>query len=436
MKTVSNIVLALVTCAAPVFATASSTITIASPASNSTVGVPFVLSAAASPCSSQLVSAMGYSLDAGNTTVVYAASINTQVTAPTGSHTLHVKSWGSQGAGCVTDVPIMVSSSAAPALFTDLTVTQPSAGSKLVSPFALAATETQCQSQAVSAMGYSIDDSSNTTIVYGAALNVQAVSPTGAHTIHVKSWGNRGSSCVSNVAVNVVPSPTSTLPSSAMAVKAIQTLTNWQANADSATGTSGGTSGLTNLVNALMPSGLGRAFVANYTNYEGVRFHVSFGADTSATNFLYDGWFYLPNPSSNISNLEFDMNQVMANGQTVIFGFQCDHWSKTWDYTANAGTPQKFNDVWLHSTAPCDVQTWATNTWHHVQIAYSRDAAGNATYKSVWLDNVEQDLNVTVPDAFVLGWSPTLLTNFQIDGMTPTPGTATVYVDNLTIYRW
>jgi len=436
MKTLSHIALALVTCAAPVFATAASTITVASPVSNSTVGVPFVLSATANPCSSQLVSAMGYSLDAGNTTVVNAASINTQVTAPTGSHTLHVKSWGNQGAGCVTDVPIMVSSSAAPALFTDLTVTQPSAGSKLVSPFALSATETQCQSQPVSAMGYSIDDSSNTTIVYGAALNIQAVSPTGPHTIHVKSWGNRGSSCVSNVAVNVVPSPTSTLPSSTMAVKAIQTLTNWQANADSGTGTSGGTSGLTNLVNALMPSGMGRAFVANYTNYEGVRFHVSFGADTSATNFLYDGWFYLPAPSSNIANLEFDMNQVMANGQTVIFGFQCDHWSKTWDYTANAGTPQKFSDVWLHSTAPCDVQTWATNTWHHVQIAYARDAAGNATYKSVWLDNVEQDLNVTVPDAFALGWSPTLLTNFQIDGMTPTPGTATVYMDNLTVYRW
>jgi hypothetical protein len=285
-------------------------------------------------------------------------------------------------------------------------------------------------------MGYSIDDSSNTTIVYGAALNTQAVSPTGPHTIHIKSWGNRGSSCVSNVAVNVVPSPTSTLPSSTMIVKAIQTLTNWQADADSATGTSGGTSGLTNLVNALMPSGMGRAFVANYTNYEGERFHVSFGADTSATNFLYDGWFYLPAPSSNIANLEFDLNQVMANGQTVIFGFQCDHWSKTWDYTANAGTPQKFSDVWLHSTAPCDVQTWATNTWHHVQIAYARDAAGNATYKSVWLDNVEQDLNVTVPDAFALGWSPTLLTNFQVDGMTPTPGTATVYMDNLTVYRW
>jgi len=436
MKALTAFALALFASAVPAFTTAQSTIVVTSPVSGSTVGIPFVVIAAASPCSSQPIAAMGYSLDAGNTTSVFTASVNAQVTASTGSHILHVKSWGNKGAGCDTDVPITVSSSAAASLFTDLTVSQPSSGAKLVSPFALTASETLCESQPIAAMGYSIDDSGNTTIVFGAALSVQAVSPTGAHTLHVKSWGSRGSACVSNVAVNVVPSPTSTLPSSAIAVNAIQTLTNWQAESDAATGTSGGTSGTTNLVNSPTLSGLGREFITNYANYEGERFHTSFGADTSATNFLYDGWFYLPSPSTSISNLEFDMNQVMANGQTVIFGIQCDFWSKTWDYTANAGTPQHFSDVWLHSTAACNVQNWASNTWHHVQLAYSRDAAGNATYQSVWLDNVEQDLNITVPSAFALGWSPTLLTNFQVDGMTAAPATVTAYADKLTVYRW
>ena len=32
------------------------------------------------------------------------------------------------------------------------------------------------------------------------------------------------------------------------------------------------------------------------------------------------------------------MNQTMENGQTVIFGFQCDGYTSTWDYTRNAGT--------------------------------------------------------------------------------------------------
>jgi hypothetical protein len=437
MKALTIFVLALVTSAAPAFTTAQSTIVVTSPVSGSTVGIPFVIAAATSLCSSQPIAAMGYSLDYGDTTFVFAASINAQVTASTGSHILHVKSWGNQGAGCDIDVPIAVSSSAAAGLFTDLIVSQPSSGAKLVSPFALSASETMCQSQLIAAMGYSIDDSSSLTFVYGSALNMQAISPIGAHTIHVKSWGSQGASCVVNIAVNVVPSPVSTLPSGAIAVNAIQTLTNWQAQSDQGAGTTDGTStfGTTNLVNSPTLSGLGRVFTVNYANYGGERFYVSFGADTSATNFLYDGWVYLPSRSTDISALEFDMNQVMANGQTVIFGFQCDNWSNTWDYTGNAGTPQQFSDVWFHSTATCNVQNWATDMWHHVQISYARDD-GNVTYKSVWLDNVEQDLNDTVPSAFAIGWSPTLLTNFQVDGMTDAQGTVAAYVDNLTVYRW
>jgi hypothetical protein len=57
------------------------------------------------------------------------------------------------------------------------------------------------------------------------------------------------------------------------------------------------------------------------------------------------------------------------------------------------------------------------------------------TYKSIWLDNIEQDLYVTVPSAFALGWEPTLLTNFQLDGV-GSSGSSTAYVDNMTIYRW
>jgi hypothetical protein len=126
----------------------------------------------------------------------------------------------------------------------------------------------------------------------------------------------------------------------------------------------------------------------------------------------------------------------MANGQTVIFGFQCDGWTGTWDYTANAGTPEAFVDVWLPSKATCNVQNWTQNAWHHVQITCSRDGSGNVTYRSVWLDNVKQNLNGTVPDAFALGWGSTLRTNFQVDGGTLTESTSTVFVDKLTVYRW
>ncbi|MFP5227490.1 MAG: hypothetical protein ACLGXA_07645 [Acidobacteriota bacterium] len=218
---------------------------------------------------------------------------------------------------------------------------------------------------------------------------------------------------------------------------AIQSLSTWQAAYDTGTsGSTGSASGASHLVGTPSLSGSAREFSTDYSNYGGERYYVSFGQDTEARHFLYDTWVYLDGSVSSVANLEMDMNQVLANGQTVIYGFQCDGWSSTWDYTTNAGTPEKPVDQWLHSDQACNVQAWSQNTWHHVQVAYSRDDAGNVTYQSVWLDGVEQDINVTVPSAFALGWGSTLLTNLQVDGRESTSGTSTLYMDQLTVYRW
>jgi hypothetical protein len=117
-------------------------------------------------------------------------------------------------------------------------------------------------------------------------------------------------------------------------------------------------------------------------------------------------------------------------------GFQCDGWTNTWDYTVNGGSPTVSWDTWLHSYASCNPHAWAPNQWHHVQIYESRDADGWVTYHSVWLDNAEQDLNIRVFSGFALGWSPALLTNFQVDGNQSGSSYAQVYMDNLTVYRW
>jgi len=130
-----------------------------------------------------------------------------------------------------------------------------------------------------------------------------------------------------------------------------------------------------------------------------------------------------------------DMNQVIWNGQTIIYGFQCDGYTNTWDFTKNAGSPKYPVDQWVHSSVPCNPRNWSTGVWHHIQIAYSRDSYGNVTYKYVTFDGAQKWINETVPSAFALGWGSTLLTNFQIDGLGGY-GSATVYVDNLTVSRW
>jgi hypothetical protein len=386
---------------------------------------------------------MGYSFDNSTTTTfIYSTSVAAQVAASTGTHILYVKSWGNQGASCVTNVTITVSPTAVPSSTpsaTNVTVNSPANGASVTSPFSLNASGTQCSSQPISAMGYSLDNSASTTFFNGGSVAASVTSATGAHTLHVKSWGNQGAACDTDLALTVTaPTVVSgpTIPANAVAVKAIQNLTTWQAAFDIGTGGGASSFGVMNLVTAPAVSGSARQFITTYSNYGGERYSARIAADQSTTNFVFDTYIYLASPINDIANIEMDLNQVMPNGQTVIFGFQCDGWSRSWDYTANLGTPTSPNDQWIHSNATCNPQAWAINTWRHVQVSYSRDNSGNVTYKSVWLDGVEQDLNVTTNSAFALGWAPTILTNFQVDGMTALPGTATIYLDNFTLYRW
>ncbi|HUA98376.1 MAG TPA: hypothetical protein VMA34_08625 [Terracidiphilus sp.] len=328
----------------------------------------------------------------------------------------------------------VLATSAVPA-FANVTIVSPASGSEVVSPLQLTASASACSSQPIAAMGYSFDNSAQTTIVNGASINTQLVTTlTGAHTLHVKSWGNQGASCVTSVAIILMPSPTSYVPAYATVFKGVQALPTWLAVND--TGSGGGTSsGVMNVVASPSLTGSARKFATTFTNNGGQRYFATIGANTLVSNFLYDGWVYIGGSSNGIANIEMDMNQVMANGETVIYGFQCDGWSNTWDYTANEGTPTNPSDQWLHTQAPCSPRNWSTNAWHHVQISYSRDQYGTVTYNSVWLDGLEQDLHATVSSAFALGWGSVLLTNFQVDGMGAS-GSSTVYLDNLTVYGW
>ncbi len=315
-----------------------------------------------------------------------------------------------------------------------VSVSSPGNGAYVSSPFTLSADSTTCSSQPVASMGYSLDNSPDTTIVSGTSLQTQISAGTGWHTLHVKSWGPKYASCVTDVSLMVTAGSSSPVPSNAVSVSSIQTLSNWQNQYDTAI-PGGWASGSMNIVSSPSRSGSARGFSMSYGNYGGERFYASFGDDTESTNFFYDTWVYLKGPISGIANLEMDMNQTMPNGQTAIFGFQCDGYSSTWDYTANAGTPQNPVDRWINSNASCNVRSWSANTWHHVQVYYSRDNSGNITYHSVWLDGNQQNINATVNSAFALGWQPSLLTNLQIDGL-GNGGSATVYLDNLTVYRW
>ncbi len=405
-----------------------------SPSTGATVGSPFALSANSTTCLSQPVSAMAYSIDNGSDLLtVNSQTLNAQVGASAGAHTLHVKSWGNHGAGCATSVAVNVTSGGAGSA--GINVSSPFNGEIVNSPFTLAAAASTCLSQPVSAMAYSIDSGSDVLTVNAQSMDAQVMLGAGGHTLHVKSWGDQGAGCLTNIAVTVAVETSSEpyIPSNAVSVSNIQTLSNWKMVNDSAS--NGWSSGDISLVSWPSHTGTTMQTVTNYSNAGGERYWVTFGDDTQATNFVYDAWVYLADTTNSLANVEMDLNQVMPNGQTVIFGFQCDGYSKTWDYTMNAGTPEAPVDEWAHSKQTCDTKSWSQNTWHHVQISYSRNDSGIVTYHDVYFDGIQAPINASVPSAFSLGWNPSLLTNLQVDGL-GSSGNVTIDVDNISVYRW
>jgi hypothetical protein len=310
-----------------------------------------------------------------------------------------------------------------PVTSTDILITTPATGDEVVSPFSLVASATKCLSQPVASIGYSLDDGPD-TLVSGKFFQEAIEAPPGLHTLHIKATGASGSLCLTDRGVAVTPS-------TAISVSGIQRLGAWSWWKRTDPQVRGTSNGVVSLVNF----GFTRQFDTTYTNFGSELYFVSFAADTTAKNFMYDAWVSIASPATGVGILETDMNQVMANGETVIYGFQCDSYTKSWDYTTNSGTPQKPIDEWIHSATYCNPSEWGTNTWHRLQISYSRDDSGNVTYNAVAFDGYVSHIDKTVPSSFALGWAPTLVTNFEVDG-NGASGRSTTYLNDLTILRW
>jgi hypothetical protein len=234
--------------------------------------------------------------------------------------------------------------------FAAVTITSPANGSDVTSPFTLTATAGTCSSQTVTSMTYSLDSGSDIATVSDNTMNLEVSSGIGEHTIHVKAWGDTGAVCVTDVAVKVTGADgAEALPSNAASVGSIQAIRSWIAGHDAAT--HGSSYGSTALVSTPSRGGSSRRFETHFTNGGGERYHVDLGDDATATNFVYDAWIYIAGSASGIGRLEMDLNQVMANGETAIFGFQCDAASGRWDYTANRGSAKHYSDLWVPSRA-------------------------------------------------------------------------------------
>jgi hypothetical protein len=178
--------------------------------------------------------------------------------------------------------------------------------------------------------------------------------------------------------------------------------------------------------------GKSREFAMSYSGKGGERFSVTFAHNAAVTHFVYDTWVWIDKPSQ-LANLELDMNQVIPNGKTVIYAFQCSGYAGQWEYTIMKNNAPH----WQRSGLPCAPKNLSAKAWHHVQIASHRDGSGNVTFEWVSLDGTYKQLkNATGPGALSLHWTAgDLNLNFQLDGANSS-GSVKVYSDKLNIFYW
>jgi hypothetical protein len=346
---------------------------------------------------------------------------------------------------------------AQPALAEDVTVASPINGTSVESPVWVRAHNVGCNGLTPTEFGFSIDSGALTR---GASANdvdvINVGLPAGPHTIHFKSSTANGACPVVNTTFNVVGSGAASSANTSSASSATASVTagalasaavtasipsnatnsgildgkNWIGQKDGGTP---GSAHFSSVYPARTPSGdNARKFYMTYTKHGGVRWHISFAKNASATHFIYDTYVYLTNPSQ-VANIELDMNQVMSNGRTVIYGMQCSSYSNRWEYVY-----VKNGAHWRPSSIPCSPKTWKANTWHHIQIASHRNSSGVVTYDYVNLDGAHHGFsNATVAASEHLGWAPgTLLINFQLDGASGGSGSITAFAHKMTVFHW
>lgn len=168
----------------------------------------------------------------------------------------------------------------------------------------------------------------------------------------------------------------------------------------------------------------GRNFHFDYTANAGERFSLVCANDPASLNFCYDVQIRFTDPSQ-ILNMELDVNQVLADGRTVIYDCQCASKSASWEYNA-----------WRPSRVPGNPQQW--EGWNRVRIFWHRSADGNTVFwDGVEFNGAWESINQSsTTQTKALGWAVNLIVlNFQIEGAN-TAGTVDAFARNLRIIRW
>jgi hypothetical protein len=108
------------------------------------------------------------------------------------------------------------------------------------------------------------------------------------------------------------------------------------------------------------------------------------GYNDGASNFVYDLYYYIKNPSASQA-LEFDVNQSRT-GHKYIFGTECDFKDKkVWKVY------DPYNRSWKTTSLACTVPK--AYTWHHVVLEFKRSTSPAVNFVSVTINGKKHYFN-------------------------------------------
>ncbi|HLJ79166.1 MAG TPA: hypothetical protein VKT75_17225 [Acidobacteriaceae bacterium] len=199
MKRVFTLLAAITGIAAPAFAT----VTVSSPANNSTVSSPvqYVATATSSTCGSGVAS-MGIYVNNQLQYVVNGNSLNTTLSLAPGSYYTVVEEWDNCGGADTQAVNITVGT--APA--SGVSVTSPAPNSTVSSPVSYRATATSSCASGVASMGIYVN-SQLQYVADGNSLNTTVTLAPGSYDTVVQDWDNCGGSGTKDVPITVSSGP-------------------------------------------------------------------------------------------------------------------------------------------------------------------------------------------------------------------------------------
>jgi hypothetical protein len=122
------------------------------------------------------------------------------------------------------------------------------------------------------------------------------------------------------------------------------------------------------------------------TPYSDALWWKQLGAQSGATHFVYDLYFYYTNPNAPQA-LEFDVNQSVG-GIKYIFGMQCNvRGDGQWDVWN--GATKRWTATGIACPAP------PTYKWNHLTLEFYRSGYNQGTFVAVTLNGVKHYINRT-----------------------------------------